>query len=186
MTAKNALRIALLLAVVGLITAGWWFEVHERVDIELVRAWLHDLGPLGGLGFVVAVSLLQPLHLSVHAFLLAAALVWEPAEAMFWGWLACMGCSLTSFVFGRFMARDWVQANLPEKFRKYEDQLERNTFRTVLILRLLFFTTPMLQFFYGAVRLRFSHYLAASAIGFLPYVVGMVLLSDQVIAWMES
>lgn len=185
MSAKNAVRVGILVAVVALMATGWFFDVHQRVDIDLVRTTLVDLGPLGGLGFIVAVSLLQPLHLSVHAFLLAAALVWEPAEAMIYGWLACMGCALTSFVFGRFMARDWVQANLPAKFRRYEDALELNTFKTVLILRLLFFTTPMLQFFYGAVKLRFWPWLAATGIGFVPYVVIMVLLSDQVIAWLE-
>ena len=185
MKAKNALRLAILLVVLGVMVTGWYFDVHTRVDIDAVRAWLVELGPLGGLGFVVTVALVQPLHISIHAFLLAAAAVWDPLEAMVWSWLGCMACALTSFFFGRFMAREWVQENLPEKFRRYEDRLERHTFKTVLVLRLLFFTTPMLQFFYGAVRLRFWPWLAATAIGFVPTVVVVVLLSDQVIAWME-
>ena len=186
MSAKNWLRLLLLLVVGGLFVAGWYFDVEDRIDVDLVRDTLEGFGPLGGLVFVLAVSILQPLHISIHVFLLAASVVWDPAEAILYGWLATLGSGLTSFAFGRFMARDWVQANLPEKFRKYEAKLERNTFKTVLVLRLIFFTTPMLQFFYGAVKLRFWPWFAATAIGNLPTVVVVVLLGWKITAWLET
>ena len=129
---------------------------------------------------------MQPLHISIYVFLLAASLVWPPVEAIIYGWLATIGCALTSFAFGRFMAREWVEAHVPEKFKKYQDRLERHTFKTVLVLRLVFFTTPMLQFMYGAVRLRFWPWLAATCIGNLPTVIVVVLLGWKITAWLET
>lgn len=186
MSAKNWLRVALLLLVVGLFAAGWYFDVEDHISVELVRETLLGFGPFGGLVFIAAVSVLQPLHISVHVFLLSASLVWPPVEAILYGWLGTLGAGLTSFAFGRFMARDWVEKNIPDKFRKYQDRLERNTFKTVLILRLIFFTTPMLQFFYGAVRLRFWPWFAATAIGNLPTVIVVVLAGWKITAWLET
>lgn len=186
MSWKNWLRVALILVVAGLFAAGWYFDIEDRIDVDLVRDTLQGFGPFGGLVFIAVVAVLQPLHISVHMFLLAASLVWPPAEAILYGWLATIASGLTSFVFGRFMAREWVEKNIPERFRKYQDRLEKNTFKTVLLLRLIFFTTPMLQFMYGAVRLRFWPWFAATCIGNLPTVVVVILLGWKITAWLET
>ncbi len=186
MKAKNALRLILGLVTVAFVIGLWQSGVYETLTVDSVRQWLLDAGPWGGLLFVVAVSLLQPMHLSMHAFLLAASQVWPPAEAMLYSFLGLMGAALTSYAFARFMAAEWVQARIPEKLKPYEARLEEKTFSTVLILRLLFFTTPMVQFSYGVLKLRFWPWLAAMALGSLPYVIVEILLGSQLKALLES
>ena len=182
--AKNVLRLLLLVVVLLAVVVAWQTGLYEKLTVESVRNWLLEAGPWGGVLFILAVSVLQPMHLSMHAFLLAASQVWPPLEAMLYSFLGLMGAALTSFFFARFMAAEWVQARIPEKLKPYEERLEKETFKTVLILRLLFFTTPMVQFSYGVLRLRFWPWMAAMALGSLPYVVIEILLGNQLQQWL--
>ncbi len=186
MKAKNILRLVLALLVLVAVLTAWQTGLYEKLSVESVRRWLLDAGPWGGVLFVLAVSVLQPMHLSMHAFILAASQVWPPLEAMLYCFLGLMGAALSSFGFARFMAAEWVQARIPDKLKPYEARLEDKTFTTVLILRLLFFTTPMVQFSYGVLKLRFWPWMAAMALGSLPYVVIEVLLGSQLQAWLAA
>ena len=105
---------------------------QSGIDPETIQLWLDDKGPWGPAMFVGLYAVLQALFVSSHIFIIAANAVWPPELAIIYSWIGAMGSGLISFVFARFIARDWVQARLPDKIKKYDSKLESSGFLTVL------------------------------------------------------
>jgi uncharacterized membrane protein YdjX (TVP38/TMEM64 family) len=179
---KLLVAAALVAAVAGVYASG----LHHQLAPEAMGQALRDAGPAGAVGFVLALSLLQPMGISVFLFLLTASLVWSAPAAIGLAWLGSLGSATVSFGFARFLAYDQVQARIPQRLRRYDKRLERDGFRTVLVLRLVFFTNPWLQLLFGVSKLRFRSMMLATAIGNLPWVVFWILLGASARAWLAA
>jgi len=175
-----------VLGVVGLIAWAWASGLHEDLDIETLRARVHGWGAWGPAGLVALTSVLQPLHISIYVFMIAAVVLWGPLVGGLIIWVAILGASTTSFTFSRYLAKDWVQARVPERFRAFDERLETRGLRTVLLLRLVFFTTPSMQLALGVTRLPFRTYLLGTAIGVLPWLVGSIVVGSQLGTWLAA
>ena len=55
----------------------------------------------------------------------------------------------------------------PERFRRYDDALARQGFRTVFLLRLVFWMPPLLHAFFGVSKVRFWTHFWGSFLGYL-------------------
>lgn len=115
-----------------------------------------------------------------------AVLVWSPPLAFMLSWIGAIGTGLTSYGLGRFIVRDWVQQKLPSRLKRYDERLEKHSFRIVLLLRLLFFTTPSVQLMLGVSRVRFIPFLLATALGYVPIPLIFTLFGASGIAWIEA
>ena len=167
--------VAFLAAILWLYTSG----VHQAVDAEAVQTWIRGAGAWGGLAFVGLYALLQPLGVRSVFFLLGAPLIWAPVHAVLWSWIGAVVASVIAFGFARFVARDWAQGRAPERVRKLDDRLEQDGFRVVTLLRLVFYTTPALQFALGISRVRFRPFLLGTIVGVLPFTLLMTLFGAQ-------
>ncbi len=180
--ARLALVLVVLCALVWLYTSG----AYRSFDPAELKTRLLGAGGYGGLLFVVAYSLLQPLGVRSSFFLLCAPLVWEPTTAFALSFAGTVAACVLAFGFARFVARDWVQKRLPRGIRRLDDRLVSRGFRTVLLLRLLFYTAPTLQYGLGVSRVRVWPFLAGTLIGVLPFTVLATLLGVQLSAWLEA
>lgn len=174
------LRLMLGLVYVTLIVGLFALDVDPIAG----REWIRASGPVGLVAFVVAFSLLQPVGMASHLFIVSAAVIWEPPVALMASWLGALGASSVAFGFARYVGRDWVQARMPQRLRKYDEGLAQRGFRTVLVMRLLLFTFGPMQLLFGVSRVRFAPFLAASAIGLLPMMVAETLLGGTVVEWL--
>ncbi len=177
-------KLVLLLVVVA-IGVGLWVSGFE-FDLDAFIARVESAGMWGPVIFLLTASTIPAAGLSMHPFLVTAGMVWPPPLAVFLGWLGTMGSALVGFLFARYVARDWVQAKAPERFRRYDTALAERGFRTVLIARLVLFTTGWMQLMMGASRVKFRDYMAATAIGNLPVVVIVVLMGERIQQWLSS
>ena len=159
---------------------------QSGIDSETIQAWLDDTGPWGPVMFVVLYAILQALFVSSHIFLIAANAVWPPELAIAYSWLGAMGSGLISFVFARFVARDWVQSRLPDEIKRYDAKLEKSGFLTVLLLRSVFFTSPPLQLGLGVSRVKFLTFLCGTALGNLPTILLSTFALSSFIQWLQS
>lgn len=176
--ARWAAVLVVVVAIVALARSG----VYKGLTIEGVRQRIDAYGALGPVVFLAAFALLQPLGLSAHAFTIGAALIWPTPIAFLLSWAGTVGASITSFVFSRFVARDWAQARLPARVRRWEEHLVTRPFRTVLLLRLLFYTAPPVQLMLGASRVPFRAWLPATALGMAPTALAVTVLGQWLIA----
>ncbi len=172
---KLALLFAILLLVAGFYASGF----YARVDVHEVRRWVEGAGAWGGLAFVAAHALLQPLGVRSIFFLLSAPLIWSPAHAVLLNWSGAIVASTLAFAFARFVARDWAQKRAPERIRKLDERLATNGFRTVTLLRLVFYTTPALQLALGVSRVRPGPFVLGTALGVLPFTLLMTFFGAE-------
>ena len=179
----SAPKMLLLFAVIMAIGALWSMGAFSDLDVATLTARLQAAGPWGWVVYILSMSFIAAAGMSTHPFLIASSLVWRPELAILLSWVGTLGSATVGFGFARFVARDQVQRRSPARFKKYDQALAERGFRTVFVLRLLFFTTPWMQLMMGASRVRFRDYMAATAVGNLPTIVIIILLSEQITAW---
>lgn len=162
--AKVALVVAVALGLVAAHRAGVLDQVG---DPERLTRTLAELGPWGWAAFVLAYAALQPFGVPGTVFILAAPLIWPWPVAFALSMTGTMAASVVGFSFSRFVAREWVAARIPTRFRKYDETLARRAFATVLVLRFVFWMPPLLHAFFGVSKVRFWTHFWASLLGYL-------------------
>jgi uncharacterized membrane protein YdjX (TVP38/TMEM64 family) len=165
---RNA-RIALVAVIVVALLVAWRAGVFAHVaEPKVLARAIVEMGLSGYVAFIVAYALLQPFGVPGTVFVVAAPLIWPWPIAFALSLTGTMAASVIGFSFARFVARDWIVARIPERFRKYEAALERNAFRTVFVLRLIFWMPQVLHSFFGVSKVRFSTHFWGSLLGYVP------------------
>lgn len=180
------IRVSLVMIVIGVAAGLYASGTYAAFDPERMGGWLQDAGAWGGVLFVLVYGVLQPLGVRSIFFLLCAPLIWEPATAFVLSWVGTVAASIAAFAFARFVGRAWVQRRLPPGVRRLDDRLVTRGLRTVLLLRLVFYTAPTLQFALGVSRVRVGPFLLGTMLGVVPFTALMTLLGAQINAWLEE
>ena len=166
---RRPLKIAAVVIVLALLVLAQRLGVFQQFgDPERVRQTLVELGPWGYLAFILAYAALQPFGVPGTVFIMAAPLIWPWPVAFVLSMIGTMAASVVGFSFSRFVARDWLSARIPARFRKYDEALAKRAFRTVLVLRLVFWMPPLLHAFFGVSRVRFWTHFWGSLVGYIP------------------
>lgn len=186
MDRRGLLKIALAAALASFVAWIYVSGAYESLDPATMRVWFREAGPWGGAFFIAAYTLLQPLGVNGLLFLLSAPLVWTPTEAFLLNWAGTVGTGLFSFFGARFVARDWIQQRLPKRIRRFDDRLYTRGFRTVFLLRLIFYTAPTVQWALGASRVSFLPFLAGTVLGVAPFTLLATFLGVRAAAWIEA
>ncbi|MGD8317818.1 MAG: VTT domain-containing protein [Myxococcales bacterium] len=186
MDRQSLLKIAVVAAIAGLVAWIYASGAYENADPATMRVWFREAGPWGAVLFVVAYSLFQPLGVNGLVFLLSAPLIWSPLDAFLLNWAGTVGTGLFAFFGARFVARDWVQRRLPKRIRRFDDRLHTHGFRTVLLLRLILYTAPTLQWALGVSRVSLLSFLAGTVLGVAPFTLLFTLLGVRASAWIEK
>lgn len=170
---------AIALACLGMALA-WRLGVLEKVTApRLLAQNLVAMGMWGYVAFVVAYTLLQPFGVPGTVFVVAAPLIWPWPTAFAVSMIGTMGASVVGFTFVRFVARDWVSARIPARFRKYDQALEQNAFRTVVLLRMIFWMPQALHAFLAVSKVRFTTHFWGSLLGYTPPLLLVSYLGSQ-------
>jgi uncharacterized membrane protein YdjX (TVP38/TMEM64 family) len=181
MTEVRAARIVALVAVGTGLVLAWRMGVLDRLaDPRSLARSLVEMGAWGWVAFVVAYWLLQPFGVPGTIFVVAAPLIWPWQTAFVLSMIGTMGASVVGFSFARFIARDWIAARIPARFRRYDEALERNAFRTVVLLRLIFWMPQVLHTFFGVSKVRFWTHFWGSLVGYVPPIFLISYLGSQI------
>ncbi|HEX7453327.1 MAG TPA: VTT domain-containing protein [Polyangiaceae bacterium] len=169
------LKVAALLAVFVLLALAHRFGVlHRFADPAGAARTLRGLGGWGYLAFIASYALLQPFGIPGTVFVVAAPLIWPWPIAFALSMTGTMAASVVGFSFARFVARDWVESKIPNRFRKYDEALAKRAFSTVFLLRFVFWMPQLLHTFLGVSKVPFWTHFWASLAG---YAVPLFLLS---------
>jgi uncharacterized membrane protein YdjX (TVP38/TMEM64 family) len=172
-------KLALVSGIALILVAAWQLGLLSLfANPSRVKDTLLSLGPLGYLAFVGAFTVLQPFGVPGMGFVISASLVWRPEIATPLSILGSTTASMVGFSFSRYLARDWVEHRIPERFRKYDDRLAERGFATVFVLRFLFLMNPMLHALFGVSRVRFSTHLLASVLAYVVPIAVITFLGD--------
>ena len=179
------IKVLLLVLVIGFAVAAYVSGSLETLyQPELLRDMLVGQGVRGQLLFLAGFALIQPMGVPGFVFVIAAAMLWSPPVAFLLSMAGSIGAAVTGFAFARFVARDWVQAHLPERFHRFDDRLEQQSFRTVVLVYLVFFLAPPAHWVLGLSRVHFWPFLAGAAVGFIPGNAALVFIGGPLVEWL--
>lgn len=174
---KLVVLVAVVLALLLAYRLGVFAEVSEP---QRLARTLVAMGAWGYLTFVVAYTVLQPFGVPGTVFIVAAPLIWPWQTAFALSMTGTMAASIVGFAFARFVARDWIAARVPARFRKYEDALEKKAFQTVVVLRLIFWMPQFLHAFFGVSKVRFWTHFWGSLVGYVPPLLLVSYLGSEI------
>ncbi len=162
-------RVLALVVVVLALLVGWQQGALDRLQHprQLADA-LVAMGSLGYLAFIAAYTLLQPFGVPGTVFVVAAPLIWPWPIAFALNLVGTMLASIVGFSFARFVARDWVQARIPQRLRRYEDALRARALETTFLLRLVLWMPQPLHYFLGVSSVPFWTHALGSLLGYIP------------------
>lgn len=181
------LRIGL--ALVGLALGVGVFSTGA-IDLlsepERAADFLRGLGIWGYLLYLVSFALLEPFGVPGVLFVIPAALVWPKWLAALLSVAGATGAGIVGGGFARFVARDWVEARMPQRFLAFDQRLAENGLRTVILVRLFFFLAAPAHWVLGLSAVPFRTLILGSAIGFIPGIVALTLVGGPVMELARS
>lgn len=164
--AVPAVLLSLALAVWGVrATVGFAFFHPEHIQ---TFGWpavvLYGAGMilLGGIGIPPAVMILP------------ATAVWPFVVSFPLCLLSGLGASWLGFSLSRHFFRQTVSSRIPERVAQYEHRLETHAFSTVLVLRLLFYLFPPINWMLGVSAMSSRDFLLGTCLGMLPWTLAYV------------
>ena len=95
------------------------------------------------------------------------AAIFGPYWGFLWVWIGAMIGAGAAFLIGRTLGREFAASLVGGKLRKYDDAIERNGFKTVLYLRLVYFPFTPMNFGMGLTKVRFRDYLTGTGLGII-------------------
>jgi uncharacterized membrane protein YdjX (TVP38/TMEM64 family) len=171
-TRQRVLKLALVTAVALGALGAWRFGVFELfADPARMKSALLDMGAAGYAAYLAVFAFLQPVGVPGIALTIGASYVWPKPIAFALSLVGSVLASTTGFLFARFVARDWIAANMPARFRGYDERIASRGFATAFFLRLVFMMNPFLHGLFGISKVRFRSYVLGSLLGYVPGLV---------------
>lgn len=179
-------RLIRIIAVVALLASG--VLLHRSMDASFAevltasRTLIDDHNRLGPLIFVGLCSGAIVLHAPAMLVIAFGGAVFGAGPAFVYGWIATILGMTITFLASRYLLHEVAQASVIHRFkylRGLDQRIERNGFLTMLLLRLVFVAAPPLNWAIATTRMRFSHYLAGSALGIIPGIAMAAYLADR-------
>lgn len=177
-------RILLFAAAVAAIVATVRaLDLERWADLDVLREFIESHGTLAPIVFVGVCVGGIVLHLPEIVLLAVGGVVFGAPRGFAYGWVGAVIGSTLVFLAVRHGAGHAVSGALGrrfDRFRRLESRFVTHGFQMVLLLRLLLFLSPPLNWAIGATRVSLRAYIAGTAVGIVPGVAGTVLLADSV------
>lgn len=186
-TTRRGLRWAIVVGVVGAVIGLVWVGAFEPLrDPDRVEEWLRDAGVWGQLLYVLGFLALQPLSLPGAVLVIPATFVWPAWQVFLLSWIGGLLASTVAFSVARWLGRDWVDARLPDRFRKWDDRLAEHGLLATIALRLVTGYAPAADWLLGVSSVTVPQFLVGTAIGLIPITAGMSWFGDDAVRAAQS
>lgn len=173
-TSKAKIKaLSLLFMLAAAVIIFRFTPLKEIITPERLKEIITSFGPWAPVFFIFSYAAGVCLFLPAILFTGIGAVLFGP----YWGFLyneigALIGAS-SAFYIGRYLGRDFAASLIGTRLKKYDEEIARNGFATVLYLRLIFFPFTPLNFGMALTKISFRDYFLGTFFGIL--VGGFVL-----------
>lgn len=183
-TGGRHLRTALWLAGLLAVPTTLWLSgaLDYLRDTARVRADVSTLGPLAPVAWVLLHATLEGLGVPATFIVIAAMVLFSKPVALAVCVVGSAGGMAFGFYLARAIARDWVSARLPARFRAWETHVSEHAFLVSLLMRSVLFLAPGPAYVMGLSRARFVPCLVGAALGCIPGLWLMVYWGPEAAA----
>ncbi len=174
---------------IGILLAGALFWIYSNYDfskylnIDEMRALIDSFGSYGPFIFIGLCIAGIFLHLPGIILIALGGLLFGVIKGFIYGWIGVIAGSAGTFLCVRYIMRDFFQKSLESRFHRlqiFDEHLAEHGFLTVLLLRLVLFLAPPLNWVIGLTRVKFRHYIAGSALGVIPGIAIACYFADSI------
>lgn len=161
-----------IIAIAGLLVLKWT-GVWERLDLDWLTDWLRDLGPLGGLLYIIVYTLRPLVLFPATPLTLYGGYVFGAFWGTIYDIIGAGAGALLSFYITRKWGRNSFQRILRnKKLQSFDQKAEEKGFVVVLYMRLMpFFPFDGVSYGAGLSKIRFWDYTWGTLIGIIPGAV---------------
>jgi uncharacterized membrane protein YdjX (TVP38/TMEM64 family) len=182
----KAARDAIRIAVVAAFFLGMAFLLkepyvrEELFNIDQIRARLRGMGWYSIVVFIGAAALVNALGIPRLWISAVAGSLYGAVQGTGIALVATLIGASANFLMGRSLLRGPITRRMPSRLRRWYDAFNRHGFSAILYCRLFPFTNATLtNLLGGASQMKFRAFLAATAIGFLPFTIAMAMLGSS-------
>ena len=184
---KTVLRLGVL---VGLIVAAVLAVRSTGMGPREILAWVQEVmtsaGALGIVAFIVLFAIGELAHVPGLVFVSAAALAFGPVLGAVIGYVGAFVSVCVSFGVVRSIGGQLLAKIERPFFKKIMGRLESQPIRVTIILRLVLWMAPPLNYALAMSKMRFRDYAIGSALGLIIPIVLAVVFLDAVMEFMLS
>jgi uncharacterized membrane protein YdjX (TVP38/TMEM64 family) len=158
-------------------------ELDRLLEVEAMRELVGRYGQAGPLLFIGVCVVALLLHLPEAVLIAIGAMLFGPLHGFAYGWVAAVAGSTLTFLVARHLARETVQSSLRGRLGRLRDvdsRFQTHGFQLVLLLRLVLFLAPPLNWAMGATSVRLRDYVAGTALGVVPGIALTVYLGGSI------
>lgn len=181
---KKYIKICIGLFLTGVIL--WIYSTYDfstYMNVDEMRVLIDSFGPYGPLVFIGLCIAGIFLHLPEIMLIALGGLLFGGVKGFIYGWIGVIVGSTGTFLCVRYILRDVFQTSLENRFhhlRAFDERLAENGFLTVLLLRLVLFVAPPLNWAIGLTKVRLCQYIAGSALGVIPGIAITCYFADSI------
>lgn len=183
------IKLAAVVLLLGAILYLWQSGVLDSFDRTTMKGWAERAGVWGPPAFVALFAIGELLHVPSVIFVVVAGVVWPWPIALPTAYLGAMLASAVVFVVARYLVsgalQDAIKKRLPPEVKRYDEALEDKGIRTVAVIRLLTFMSPIMHWVLATSRVRFGDMMAGTALGLIPGIAALVLAGDTAVTHWE-
>jgi uncharacterized membrane protein YdjX (TVP38/TMEM64 family) len=180
-------RIAILLAIlVGLFVLGKVTGWTESLSVERIRSLVGRAGPFGYLIYMVAFAAGELIHVPGVVFVAAAVLAFGRASGFAAGLAGGLFSISMTFLIVRGVGGRALGAVQRPFMKRLLAHLDDHPIRTIVLLRLVFWLAPPVNYALALSNVRFRDYFAGSALGLVLPIALIALFVERFLAWFGS
>lgn len=182
---KPVWRISLILVIaIMLLLAGKFTSLGVWFNLDNVSNVIGNSGPWGFVIFNVLFILGSLMHIPAMLFILVAILIYGPVKGALLGYLGVVIAMTANYLIIRTMGNKVLNEIPNKRLQNMLVRLQRQPLLTVILIRLVFWAAPVVNYALAMTSINTRHYILGSAIGIiLPVAVfaGAVYLFQEMI-----
>jgi len=181
------LKALLLLALAGILMAIEFSPLRGRFNPDLLQRVVTEAGLMGPAVFFVICALGTFLLVPGTVFVGAGTAIFGPLLCFVCVWPGIVAGAALSYVAARKLGRDLIYSLAGGRLMRYDDLMERNGFKAVLLLRLMFLPLGPVSYGAGLTKVRFWDYFLATALGEAVTILAITLFIGELReAWISG
>ena len=166
-----SMMVGIVVFTVLVLLAGRWMNSIFVQGPEVISTFFIENGLAAILVFALIYVIANLFLTPSIPFLLVSGI----AFGLVWGTIFALVCEVLSasanYYVGRYLAHKIPTSTTSEKFKLIKKYLKKHGFGLVFVLRYLGFYFDLVSYASGVSRVKYKKYLAATLLGFTPYIV---------------
>lgn len=173
---------AALLAVLAAIAIGVveFSPFRDYLRPDRLQAIINEAGIVGPALLAVLSAVGTCVFIPGTFFVGVGVAAFGPFPGFVCVWPGILAGAALSYLAARKLGREFVRSVIGDRLAKYDELIERNGFRAILLLRLMFVPLAPLNYASGLTRVRFWDYFFATALGEAATILVVVFFIGEI------